>query len=93
MLEEAKGLVLSKRKKILLKVKEYINDFINSSKTNFFDPYRDDFTEIESISEVLKELNISEEEHENSLKFLMTMAFSFTHEDPPIHTLSIITLI
>ena len=93
MLEEAKGLVLSKRKKILLKVKEYINDFINSSKTNFFDPYRDDFTEIESISEVLKELNISEEEHENSLKFLMTVAFSFTHEDPPIHTLSIITLI
>ena len=68
MPEEVKVLVLSKRKEILLKVKDYINDFLNPSKTNFFGPSRDDFTEIKSISEVLKELNISEEEYENVLK-------------------------
>ena len=50
--EEEKVLVLSKRKGMLLKVKNYINDFLNPSKTNFFDPSRDDFTEIKSISNV-----------------------------------------
>ena len=68
MPEEVKVLVLSKRKEILLKVKDYMNDFLNPSKKNFFGPSRDDFTEIKSISEVLKELSISEEEYENVLK-------------------------
>ena len=67
--EEVKVLDISKRKEILLKVKDYINNFLNPSKTNFFDPSRDDFTEITSTSEVLKELNIIEEEYENALKF------------------------
>ena len=47
---------------MLFKVEDYINDFLNPSKSNFFDPSRDDFTEIKSISEFLKELNISKEE-------------------------------
>ena len=59
---------MSKRKEILLKVKDYINNFLNPSKTNFFDPSRDDFTEIKSISKVLKEFNISDKEYENALK-------------------------
>ena len=45
-----------------------MNDFLNPSKVNFFDPSRDDFTEVKSISKVLKELDISVEEHENALK-------------------------
>ena len=68
MPEEVKVLVLSKRRKILLKVKGYIKDFLNPSKAKFFDPSRGDSTEKKSISEVLKELNISEKEHENALK-------------------------
>ena len=56
MPEEVKLLVLRKRKEILLKIKDYINDFLNPSKTNFFDPSRD------------TGLNISEEEYENVLK-------------------------
>ena len=48
--------------------KDYINDFLNLSKTNFFDPSWNVFTEVKSISEVLKELNISEEKYENALK-------------------------
>ena len=68
MPEEVKVLVLGERKEILLKVKDYINDFLNPSKTNFLDPSLNDFTEIKSISEVLKELNISEEKYEKALK-------------------------
>ena len=52
MPEEIKIFVLSKRCETLQKVKEYINDFIKPSKVNFFDPSRDHFTEVESISEV-----------------------------------------
>ena len=48
--------------------KDYINDFLNLSKTNFFDPSWDVFTEGKSISEVLKERNISEEKYEKALK-------------------------
>ena len=63
-----KVLVLCKRSEIPQKVKGYTNNFLNPSKVNFFDPSRDDFTEVKSISEVLKELDISVEEYENALK-------------------------
>ena len=68
MPEEMKVLVLHKRSEILQKVTDYINNFLNPSKVNFFDPSRDEFTEVKSISEVLKELDISAEEYENALK-------------------------
>ena len=68
MPEEIKALVLSKTKEILLQIKDYISDFLNLSKTNFFDYSQDDFTVIKLISEVLKELNTSVEEYENALK-------------------------
>ena len=69
MPEEVVALVLSKkRKEIVCKVKDYISDILNPSKTNFFGHSRDDFTEITSIFKILKELNISEEEYENALK-------------------------
>ena len=68
MPEEMKVLVLHKRSEILQKVTDYINNFLNPSKVNFFDPSRDEFTEVKSISEVLKELDISVEEYKNALK-------------------------
>ena len=68
MPEKIKALVLSETKEILLQIKDYISDFLNLSTTHFFDYSQDDFTGINLISEVLKELNTSEEEHENALK-------------------------
>ena len=68
MPEEMKVLVLRKRSEILQKVKDYINNFLNPSKVNFFDPSRGVFIEVKSISEVLKELDISVEKYENALK-------------------------
>ena len=68
MPEEMKVLVLRKRSEILQKVKIYVKNFLNPCKTNFFEPSRYDFTEVKSISEVLKELDISVEEYKNALK-------------------------
>ena len=68
MPEEIKVLLLRKRNEILGKVRDYINNFLNPSKINFYDPTRDDFIEVKSVSEVLKELSITEQEYENALK-------------------------
>ena len=68
MPEEIKVLVLLKRNEILDKVRDYINNFLNPSKVNFYDTTRDDFIEVKSVSEVLEELSITEQEYENALK-------------------------
>ena len=91
MPEEVKVLVLSKMKEMLLKVKNYINNFLNPSKINFFDRSRNDFTEIKSISKVLKEFNISEEEYESALKISDDNGFRLHLRQPT--ALSVITLI
>ena len=68
MPEEIKVLLLRKRNEILDKVRDYVNNFLNPSKINFYDPTRDDFIEFKSVSEVLEELSITEQEYENALK-------------------------
>ena len=62
MAEEIKMLVLRTVNKILDKVRNYINNTLNLSKINFHDPSRDDFIEIKSVSLVLEELIITEQE-------------------------------
>ena len=68
MPEEIKMLFLHKRNEIMDKVKNYINNFLNSSKIHFYDPSRDDFIEVKSVSEVLQELKIPQQEYGNLLK-------------------------
>ena len=68
MSEEIKVLVLRKKNKILDQVRDYIKDFLNPSKIRFYNPTCDDFLEVKSVSEVLKELGITEQEYENALK-------------------------
>ena len=51
---------------ILFKFKDYINNFVNASIINFFDPLRDNFTEVMTL--LLKEIHITKEEYENALK-------------------------
>ena len=74
--------VLHKRNEILQKVKDYINDFLNSSKVNFFDPSRNDFTEVKLISEVLIERDTSVEEYENALRISDDESFQLHHTGP-----------
>ena len=73
--EEMKVFVLHKRNEILQKVKDYINDFLNSPKVNFFDPSRNDFTEVKSIPEVLIERDVNVEEYENALRISYDKGF------------------
>ena len=54
-------LVLHKRNEILDKDKDYINNSLKPSETNFYEPSRNDFIEVQSVSEVLQELNIAEQ--------------------------------
>ena len=68
MPETIKVLVLRKRNGILDKVRDYISNFLNQSKINFYDPTCDDFIEVKSVSEGLEELCITEQEYENKFK-------------------------
>ena len=68
MFEEIKALVLHKRNEILIEVKEYIINFLNTFYVKFFEHLQDDFTEVKSIAEVLHKLSITEQEYETALK-------------------------
>ena len=68
MPENMKHLVLSKRKDILSKVKDYINNHLNPAKVNFYDSSRDTILNLKSVPEVLEELNITGEEYKNALQ-------------------------
>ena len=59
--------VLSKRKDILSKVKDYINNHLNPAKVNFFDSSKDTSVNLKSVSKVLEETNITEEEYKSAL--------------------------
>ena len=59
--------MLSKRKDILSKVKDYINNHLNPAKVNFFDTSKDTFVNLKSVSKVLEETNITEEEYKSAL--------------------------
>ena len=56
--------MLSKQKDILSKVKDYINNYLNPAKVNFFDSSKDT---LKSVSKVLEETNITEEEYKSAL--------------------------
>ena len=78
-----------KEMKFFVKVKDYVNNFLNPSKINFFNHPQDNFIKVESISDVLEELGITEEEYENALKRSDNNGFQLQL----IHALLVITFI
>ena len=93
MPEEIKVLVLRKRNEILDQVRDYISNFLNPSKVNFYDLTRDDSIEVKSVSEVLEELSATEQEYKNALKISDDNSYQLHFRRPTFDALSIITLI
>ena len=63
-------------------IRDYINNFLNPSKTNFYDPIRDNFIDVKSVSEVLEELSITEKEYENALKISHDNSYQLHYRRP-----------
>ena len=76
--------VLSKRKDILSKVKNYINNHLNPAKVNFCDSSKDTFVNLKSVSEVLEEINISEKEYKSALQISDDQDFQFHLKRPTV---------
>ena len=59
--------VFNKRKDVLSKVKDYINNHLNPAKASYYDSSRDTFMNLKSVSEVLEIINVTEEEYKSAL--------------------------
>ena len=56
---ERRKQILSEKNEIITKVKSYINEHLNPSKKNFFDPVSENYVAPPSIDEILNSLEIS----------------------------------
>ncbi|XP_066912801.1 uncharacterized protein [Clytia hemisphaerica] len=65
--QEQKRTILSLRKEVLSKVKTYINENLNPSKRNFFNPDAENFSPVPTIDEILNELDIPKNDYEYAL--------------------------
>ena len=59
--------LLAWRKTLLKKIKKYIDDNLNSVKTNVIDPTKNKFTQSLSIQEILDEVEISKDDYYKAL--------------------------
>ena len=65
--EDERVVIMEKRKEILIKVKQYINTYLNPANVNFHDRTQNCFVEPKSIPEILDELGIDEAVYERAL--------------------------
>ena len=71
MSEGEKLKILQKRSEILGKVKNYIDTNLDPSKVNILYPERPNFIPCKSITEILGDLGLSEQEYYNALSILL----------------------
>ena len=60
--------ILSERYNILKNVSDYINEYLNPSKKNFYDVPREDYIEPKSIEEILNMIDINVDAYYRSLE-------------------------
>ena len=65
--KDKKQEILTWKKAVLGKVKNYIDDNLNPSKVNLVDPTKDNFTQPLNIQEIFNELQISEDGYYKAL--------------------------
>ena len=66
--ESQKKEILLKKKDTLNIVSGYINEYLNPSKCNFYDPLKEDFVKPKSISEILTDLGVSVDTYYSALE-------------------------
>ena len=73
--EELRHKILTDRQMILYKIKEYINEFL--------DPNKPTFVPDETITDILRRLDISEDHYDNALSFSQDNDFKLLLKRPP----------
>ena len=81
--ESQKKEILLKRKETLNIVSGYINEYLNPSKYNFYDPLKEDFVEPKSISEILTDLGVSVDAYYSALEISDDTDFQIHLRRPP----------
>ena len=81
--ESQKKEILLKRKETLNIVSGYINEYLNPSKYNFYDPLKEDFVEPKSISEILTDLGVSVDAYYSALEISDDTDFQMHLRRPP----------
>ena len=81
--EDTKNEILQKRKSILDKVKEYIDEYLFPRKHNVIDPSKANFEEPETIQQILHKLDLTEEVYYKALSISKDTDFDIYLRRPP----------
>lgn len=93
MSEEQKHVVLSKRKDILDKIKNYIDLYLDPKSNNICNPDKPNYIKTKSTIEILNELNITKKTMRMHSAYLMNLDFKFTSNDHLNHVSQTITFV
>ena len=74
---------MQQRDKLFCKIKKYIDENLNPKKCNFFDSSKDDYEQDPAILDILRELDISENEYYEALLISSDDYFQIHFKRPP----------
>ena len=69
--------ILNERDRILGNVKEYIDNNVNPKKRNILNPLKENYEKVPNIPDILKELNLTEDQYYYVCQFQMILIFKF----------------
>ena len=75
--EDVRNNILNKRDRILGNVKEYIDNNLNPKKRNILNPLKENYEKVPNIPDILKELNLTENQYYYVCQFQIILIFKF----------------
>ena len=75
--EDVKNNILNERDRILRNVKEYTDNNLNPKKRNILNPLKENDEKVPNIPDILKELNLTEDQYYYVCQFQMILIFKF----------------
>ena len=75
--EDVKNNILNERDRISRNVKEYIDNNLNPKKRNILNPLKENYEKVPNIPDILKELNLTEDQYYYVCQFQMILIFKF----------------